>query len=222
MFLSAAKADSRRLSVQEHSPGADERSVEAFHQHIQSSEFTQCIIYIISWHLLASCLVFYHRLAITHHILYIYFLLPSRYAAELRTCYTLHWEPTISAAEIWSLTSLSSSTQTTAASHSSSSKYDSPLCALQHRNSPKFYTFNNLNVIFYTSRVPCTVSWGITMECAWPICTTGSASLWRGPPSYAPVSAQPCLWRSPPLCGSSTTSRTKFIVSTRPSGLTSL
>ncbi len=37
--LSAAEADGGRMSVQEHSPGADERSVEAFHKHLQSSEF---------------------------------------------------------------------------------------------------------------------------------------------------------------------------------------
>lgn len=39
-MLTAAETDSGRMSIQEHSPGADERSVEAFHQHLQSSEET--------------------------------------------------------------------------------------------------------------------------------------------------------------------------------------
>lgn len=37
--LSAAEADNGRMSVQEYSPGADERSVKTFHQYLQSGDF---------------------------------------------------------------------------------------------------------------------------------------------------------------------------------------
>lgn len=152
-------------------------------------------------------------------------------------CCSLHWEPTISAAEIWSLTSYSFSTRTTVVSHSSSSKYDSPfwhVCALHHDNSQtelcyyKVFIFRKLNLkcshvlSLYFVRVPCTVFWETTAECAWPICMTGSALLWRGPLLFALASAQPCPWRSPPLCGSLMTLQTKSIASMRPSASTSL
>lgn len=89
------------------------------------------------------------------------------------------------------------------------------LCrALKRRTSEELSKV--LNVLCMSPRVPCTVFWGTTVECAWPTCTTGSALLWRGPPLYALASAQPCLWRSPPLCGCLMTSLTKSIGSMRP------
>lgn len=148
-------------------------------------------------------------------------LLPSRYAAKLKMCCSLHWEPTISAAEIWSLMSLSFSTRTTALLLSSNSKYDSQLCTTETLEQLLIFIYLLL-LYLHLSRVPCTVCWGITAECAWPICMTGSALLWRGLPLSGPASAQPCLWRSPPLCGSSMISQTKSIASMRPSASTSL
>lgn len=148
-------------------------------------------------------------------------LLPSRYAAKLRMCCSLHWEPTISAAETSSPMSLSFSTQTTALLLSSNSKYGSQLCT---KNSwTVIYICRFILILYlYFSRVPCTVFWGITAACAWPICMIGSVLLWRGLPSYGLASAQPCLWRSPQLCGSLTILQTKSIGSMRPSALTSL
>lgn len=83
-----------------------------------------------------------------------------------------------------------------------------------------WFTFTHMLRV-YVSRVPCTVFWGITVECVWPICTTGSALLLHGLASFVLASAQPCLSRSLPLCGFLTTLQTKFIASMRPSALTS-
>lgn len=85
----------------------------------------------------------------------------------------------------------------------------------------KMWKQNSFERSLYFFRVPYTAFWGTTVECAWPTCTTGSALLWRGLLLCALASAQPCLWRSPPLCASSMISLTKSIASMRPLASTS-
>lgn len=59
-FSLAQKADNGGLSVQEYSPGSNERSVKTIHKHLQSSEFNRVlfVLYILSAVFYSRCFYF--------------------------------------------------------------------------------------------------------------------------------------------------------------------
>lgn len=50
MSVSAEKTDSGGMSVQEHSPGANEGSAEAFYKHLQSGELIMPLVLLSQSH----------------------------------------------------------------------------------------------------------------------------------------------------------------------------
>lgn len=169
IYSLAQKADNGGLSVQEYSPGSNERSLKAFHKHLQSSEFNRVFFDSSLYSCTSSDTVIL--------LLKLYFNLQVRSKAQtvlfsaLGT-YNFCCRDLIPHVLEFLNPDNSNVTQQQfkvgffSQAYMGHSFFKTCVC-----RKPR------LKYSLFISRVPCIAFWVIPSECAWQICMTGSALL---------------------------------------------